>query len=215
MFIGDGPSRRINGALYIADYDKPLDEIKRYKKEGGVSFVDAQPYRCGRMAESLLRAGEEAGVNIIACTGFHKTEFFEGKGWIERQSEETLVKIYAGEIEEGMYSSDNGKIKARAGIVKCAAPKDWNTDRTYGKLFRAAAETAVQTGSPVLVHMDPDVDAAPLLAFFGNYGIRPERIILCHLDRTRYDFKYHEELAAAGAYLEYDTHTQGKGPQRP
>jgi phosphotriesterase-related protein len=36
-------------------------------------------------------------------------------------------------------------------------------------------------------------------------SISSNRIILCHLDRARYDFGYHKEIAQTGAYLEYDT----------
>lgn len=53
IFLADGPSRRVNEALYMDDYNKSLAEVKQYKKAGGHSFVDAQPFGCGRIVEKL------------------------------------------------------------------------------------------------------------------------------------------------------------------
>lgn len=205
IFVADGPSRNINKALFMDDYDKSLEEVLSYKNAGGKSFVDAQPYGCGRMAGSLARLGEQTGVNIIACTGFHKTEFFEDADWLLRQSEDSLTRIYIREVEEGM-ESDVEHISGKAGIIKCAAiAGEHNADKNYAKLFAAAANAAAATGAPVMAHFDPGADAFAVVKFFEEKGIEAKRLILCHLDRTRYDFAYHSELASAGAYLEYDT----------
>ena len=206
IFLADGPSKQISKALYMDDYDKSLAEVISYKQAGGQSFVDAQPYGCGRMAENLLGVSEQTGVNIIACTGFHKTEFFQDSDWLEQQEEETLARIYAEEVKHGMYASNKARLTAKAGLVKFAAIQgEHRANRTYEKLFSAAAVAAAITGAPIIVHMDKGADALSILRFFESYKIQSNRIILCHLDRTKYDFGYHEEIAAAGAYLEYDT----------
>ena len=56
-----------------------------------------------------------------------------------------------------------------------------------------------------MVHMDPGADALEVLRFFQANGTAPDRLMICHLDRTRYDFGYHEAIAETGAFLEYDT----------
>ncbi|MEN6634928.1 MAG: hypothetical protein ABFC56_03705, partial [Clostridiaceae bacterium] len=167
-------------------------------------FVDAQPHGCGRMAAGLKRVSEQSGVKIIACTGFHKTEFFEDADWLARQSEDALTRIYIREVSEGM--DEGTDLSARAGLIKCAAVPGLNhASPLYEKLFAAAAAAAQETCAPVFVHFDPDADAVKLVAFFRGYGIAPERLILCHLDRAKYDIGYHMELADAGVFLEYDT----------
>lgn len=202
VFIADGPSKRINEALYMDDYQKSLAEILLYKKAGGCSFVDAQPYGCGRMAQNLVRVSEQTGINIIACTGFHKTEFFENADWLDRQNEDTLSRLYINEVEVGMEQAGT----AKAGIIKLAAVKGtYKASAAYAKLFSAAANAAQVTGAPVMVHFDPEADALDLVAYLAERSISPERLIFCHLDRARYDFQYHKELAQAGVYLEYDT----------
>ncbi|MGE5495969.1 MAG: hypothetical protein ACM3S4_11785 [Burkholderiales bacterium] len=151
LFIADGPAGKTDRALILSDYGKSLAEIEFYKAAGGLSFVDAQPYGCGRMAEKLTRASKQAGVNIIACTGFHKTEFFEDTEWAVKQTEEAITQAYVEEIEEGMYSSDKRKLTAKAGLIKCAAVTGLKTSALYEKLFNSAAFAARATGSPILV----------------------------------------------------------------
>ncbi len=204
IFVADGPSRRINDALYMDDFDKSLAEVMLYKKAGGQSFVDAQPHGCGRMAANLVKVSEQTGVNIIACTGFHKTEFFEDAAWLQAQSEDALTRIYISEVDQGM--DEGSGLAAKAGLIKCAAVKGtYQANATYAKLFAAAANAAEVTGAPVFVHFDPGADAMELVEFFERHGVVPERLIFCHLDRARYDIGYHMELAQAGVYLEYDT----------
>lgn len=204
IFVADGPSRKINPALHMDDFDKSLAETRLYKQAGGASFVDAQPHGCGRMAAHLKHVSEQSGVNIIACTGFHKTEFFEDADWLEQQTEDSLTRIYIREVTTGM---DEGTgLTARAGLIKCAAVSGLqHASPLYGKLFAAAAGAAQETGAPVFVHFDPDADALKLVEYFSGFGIAPERLIFCHLDRAKYDARYHMELAGASVYLEYDT----------
>jgi len=186
------------------DYDKSLAEINLYKEAGGVSFVDAQPFGCGRMIENLFSASKETGVNIISCTGFHKTIFFENPDWLSSQTQDSLTDIFIKEVTDGIEIND--RTLAKAGVIKCAAtPGEQNADATYAKLFHAAAATANQTGAPVMIHMDPGADALPIIRLFDDYDVAPNRLTFCHLDRARYDFGYHEELASFGVSLEYDT----------
>jgi phosphotriesterase-related protein len=204
IFVADGPSRAVSPALYMDDFDKSLAETRLYQNAGGSAFVDAQPHGCGRMAANLKKVSEQTGVHIIACTGFHKTEFFEDADWLARQSEDALTRIYMQEVTTGM---DGGTgLTARAGLIKCAAVPGLNhASPLYEKLFAAAGNAARETGAALFVHFDPDADAMKLLEYFRARSIPPERLILCHLDRAKYDAAYHMELASAGVFLEYDT----------
>jgi len=204
IFIADGPARRINSALLMDDVGRSLAEVQRYKKAGGQSFVDAQPYGCGRMAANLVTVSERSGVSIIACTGFHKTEFFEDIERLIALGGDELTRIYSREVNEAM-DEGNGTA-AKAGLIKCAAiAGTFRTNALYAKLFESTAEAARETGAPILVHFDSDADAMELIEFFGRYDISPERLIFCHLDRAHFDVSYHSQLAQAGVYLEYDT----------
>ena len=175
-----------------------------YKIADGNSIVDAQPFGCGRMIELLYRVSVQSGINIIACTGFHKTIFFEDSEWLATASETALSDIFINEMTIGVDTG--GEKPAKAGIIKCAAtPGEQNADNTYLKLFRAAAHAAKVTNAPVMIHMDSGADALPIIRLFDDYGVAPNRLMFCHLDRARYDFGYHEQLANIGVTLEYDT----------
>ena len=53
--------------------------------------------------------------------------------------------------------------------------------------------------------MEKGSDAVSLTDYVFRIGLKPESIIACHLDRARYDFKHHLEMAGMGVFLEYDT----------
>ena len=206
LFIAEGPSRAQNAALYMDDFEKSCEEARMYKDAGGQSFIDAQPYRCGRMAQKTIELCEAVGVNAVCCTGFHKTEFHEQPEWAALANEDEITRAFMAEIMQGMESSDGTNIDAKAGLIKCALTSSGaEADRRYAKLFAAARNAAVETGAPVYVHTDAGSDAISFIQNMQAGGIDGSQIILCHLDRTKYDFGYHTEIAKAGVYLEYDT----------
>ena len=56
-----------------------------------------------------------------------------------------------------------------------------------------------------MAHTEPKADVLEMIGFFSAAGIAPERLIICHLDRTRYDIGYHQEVLSTGAFLCYDS----------
>lgn len=208
LFIEKGPSYDINASLFMDDIGKSLSEIISYKNAGGVSLVDAQPFGCGRMAEHLQYVSEESGVNIIASTGFHKLEFYPKDSVIFRKSSNDIAQLFAEEINKGMYSSKCccKQLDCRAGIIKVAVVNGGSrANKHYEKLFEAAAVAGKATGASIMCHLEKDVDAFDIINYFYTHSIMPHRLILCHLDRMRYDFAYHVALAETGTFLEYDT----------
>jgi phosphotriesterase-related protein len=86
------------------------------------------------------------------------------------------------------------------------------------RVLRAAAQAASETGAPLAVHPPGRTPHSQrdrtypssrwgleILDIVEEEGLPPERVALCHMDRTVYeDLTYQRELAARGAYLEYD-----------
>ena len=209
LFLEKGKSCEINGALCMDDFESSMAELNAYAKAGGNAYVDAQPVGCGRMAEAMVKASDASGVHIIGSTGFHKTCFYEDDSFIFSANEFYLTELFISEIKEGMLSSRKDgekRLDAKAGIIKVAVDKGGiYANKTYEKLFNAAVVAARETGAAVLAHFEPDTDAFELLKLLEKSGISARRLIACHLDRARYDAGYHQELAASGIYLEYDT----------
>lgn len=209
LFISKGKSYEINNYLLIDDFIKTKDELKMYKDFGGRSIVDAQPVGCGRMAEQLVRASSETGVNIISSTGFHKLEYYDDDHWIKNSDESSIEKIFEDEILNGMYCDhDNLKpsirIKNKAGVIKAAAGKDGITS-SYEKLFNAAAKASLKTSAKIMCHTEMGAHAEDIADYLIDAGVRPESIILCHIDRVVDNIDVHMNVLKKGVYVEYDT----------
>lgn len=209
LFIKKGRSFEINPALCMEDINKSTEELLLYKKSSGHSLVDAQPVGCGRMADYLARASFDSGVNIIASTGFHKLLFYGPEHWIFQSTEDELARLFIDEIQNGMYVDGNSevpllKVGSKAGIIKTAAAGN-GVAGEYKKLFSAAAAASIETGAPIMCHLDTQKDALSVVRFLTDFGIQPSNIILCHLDRAHYDAGFHMQIAETGVYLEYDT----------
>jgi len=209
LFIADGQPSKVNSALRLDDFDKTVEELILYKKVGSVSIVDAQPIGCGRIATYQVEASKKTGINIIASTGFHKLIFYPYGHWIHSISQDALTEIFISELSLGMYTNadcelPSKRISALPGIIKTASDVDGVVE-TYKKLFAAAAEASVNTGTPILSHTEMGKGAFEQIQAFTDHGVPVDSIIICHLDRTLIDISYHLEVAQTGVYMEYDT----------
>jgi 5-phospho-D-xylono-1,4-lactonase len=209
LFIADGHSAKVVPSLRIDSFDKTVAELMLFKSVGGKSIVDAQPIGCGRMPEALLKAAENTELNIIASTGFHKLDFYPEGHWIHTMSQEQFIEILIGDLVDGMYincdtNQPTQRISARCGIIKTALSKE-GIKGSYHKLFTAAAEASLATGSPIMCHTDAQTDVVALIDFFTAKGIPADAIIICHLDRTMKNPEDHLSIAKLGVFLEFDT----------
>ncbi len=209
LLIGPGRSGEINSALCFCDYEKSLQELKTYSMAGGEALVDAQPVGCGRMAEALRVLSVDSGIVIVASTGFHKMMFYPENHWNFTASEDALTELYLCELTLGMHQDPDlvfptNRILAKAGQIKTAIEKD-EMSRQYEKLFSAAARAAVETGAPLMVHVENGCHPETYLDYLLKKGVRPEQLIFCHMDRACEDLGVHKDFAKAGVFLEYDT----------
>lgn len=209
LLISQGRSGEINSTLCFEDYEKSLQELKAFHMAGGEALTDAQPVGCGRMAAQLRRLSEESNVRIVASTGFHKMIFYPEGHWNFTSSETMLADIYINELTAGMYQDPDMQFpskqtSAQAGQIKTAIEASV-MDAQYQKLFSAAASAAIETGAPLMVHVENGCSPEQYLEFLVKKGVKPEQMIFCHMDRACADLGLHKEFARAGVFLEYDT----------
>lgn len=204
IWLNRGASYKVNPALCMDDYSRSLSELKAYRQAGGSLIVDAQPTGCGRNASMLAKLSMESGVYIVATAGFHKKEFFD-QLMLLSGTEKALADLYTKEIAAGIVQPDQEPSIYKAGILKAAAGTGWDTDPIYQKLFEAVAQAAGQTGAPVMIHTEKGNDVPGLIRWFQVRGISPERLLICHLDRTHYNIDYHKEVLSTGCFLCYDS----------
>ena len=211
IFVHDTPMAAKNPALRIDSYEKSLEELNAYRRAGGNSLCDAQPVAAGRDCEMLTRLSEQSGIAVIASTGYHLPGFYADESWTRGMEEEALFDLYCEELTLGMlpHTKDPAQRPAkrtafRAGMVKAAIGADGAVGRLQTQL-RAAARAAAYTGAPLMLHTERGAHAVEAIALAASCGLPPERMIVCHADRQAEDYAPHEAIAAAGAYLDYDT----------
>ncbi len=214
LLIARGKPFEVHASLYMEDLEKAVEELQLYKAAGGCSLVDAQPAGCGRMARGLISLSNRSGVHIVASTGFHKLIFYPEDHWIHTLSGEQLTALFTGELEQGLFADGDRelprtRLSARAGLIKAALDAQGLSGR-YLTLFKAAAEAAVETGAPLMCHIEKGADASGLIRFLTAAGVHPGSVILCHLDRAEGDLEVHRQVARAGVFLEYDTISRPK-----
>lgn len=209
IFMAEGPHTQINPALRIDDFEKSCEELLGFRSIGGSTLVDAQPIGCGRMAEALWEASLKTNVNIVASTGFHKSFYYDESHWLFSMDTDALAHLFSQEIMQGMYVGADAalpsrSINARAGVIKTAIDEErlHNPDKGW---FVAAAKASIDTGAPILCHTESTEQGQFLAEFYLEQGVRPDNIILCHLDRSLANIPAHRIIAALGVYLEYDT----------
>ena len=161
------------------------------------------------MEEGLLEISDRTGIHIISSTGFHKLMFYSDTHWIHKMPQDELYHFFREELEVGMYKEiDCGypekQTKIRAGIVKTALDREGLSPR-YMNLFRAAAQAAIDSEVPLMVHIEPGSDPKKLLEFLLEMGVWRHRIIFCHMDREIKETEYYLSVLKEGITLEFDT----------
>ncbi|WP_309120600.1 hypothetical protein [Paenibacillus sp.] len=209
-FLADGHPATLNPALRIDDYAATVAELRDFRAAGGRAMVDCQPLGCGRMERALVAASTEADVHLVASTGFHKLAFYRDGHWVRTYSEERLRDVFVREVTVGMYEGTDAaepcaaSLNARAGVVKTAVDRERMADPDK-RWFAAAAAASIATGAPIVCHTETHEEAIWLAHYYLERGVRPNNVVLCHLDRTTDRPETHRELAKLGVYLEYDT----------
>ncbi len=198
----------------IDDIEKSTAELIEYYEHGGRSVVDAQPLGACRDTENLLEISKKSRVQIIASTGFHKMIFYPENHWIKTINSDELTEIYINELTNGMYIDGDlhkpeKQINACAGQIKTAIDSG-KISYIYEKLFTAAADAAIESGSPIMVHIETDSNPVYLAEFFEKKNLDLNKIVFCHMDRSIPDLNIHKELCKRGVYMEYDTIARNK-----
>jgi phosphotriesterase-related protein len=120
---------------------------------------------------------------------------------------ELLAHRILADLTEGMHPDDwlsaEPLDSARAGVIKAGASYQ-HISLLEERRLMAAAIGHRETGAPILVHTEIGTCGHAIVDLLASEGVKPERVILAHLDRNP-DLELHVELAERGVTLEYDT----------
>jgi 5-phospho-D-xylono-1,4-lactonase len=173
----------------FSDVAKAIDEAQTLRAAGARALVDWTPIGLGRDLDGLRAVSEATDVRIVAATGLHREVHYGADDPIREESEEALAERFAADLE-------------RCGVIKLGASYHSLTP-FEAKAFAAAAAAHEQVPAPLCVHTEHGTMGLGIVQRLEQLGVRPERVILAHVDRNP-DAGEHAETAAAGAWLQLD-----------
>jgi 5-phospho-D-xylono-1,4-lactonase len=167
------------------DVDRSTEEAAAVAAAGAAAIVDWTPLGLGRSLEGLRAVSAATGLHVVAATGLHRDAHYTPQDPWRATSAEAMAERFTAEVREGGC----GLVKAGGSYHRVTAFE--------AAALEAAGEARRRTGAPVGVHAEHGTNGFDLLARAGGEAI------LAHLDRNP-DPGEHAELAAAGAWLQYD-----------
>lgn len=183
-------------------FDLILQDLVEYRAKGGGTLLDCQPPGCGRDANRLLALSQASGVNLIACTGFHRKKYYAQDYWLWGASAEHVADFLCSELWGALAETIDTVPDVSAGFVKIALENTW--EECPRAALEGAASAALKTGALIEIHTEKGALAEKACVYFIDFGLLPRQLVLCHMDK-RPDIGLQKELARLGVMLEYDT----------
>jgi phosphotriesterase-related protein len=207
VIIDGGRPVELEPDFDLGDVDRMSREVAEAASAGVGAVVDAMPCDAGRNAAKLAEVSRRTGVHVIASTGLHHERYYGPAHWSHRVEVEELAALFVADIDDGIDANDYAgpvihRTPHRAGVVKIAGSTGGPSPRDE-RVFAAAAIAHAQTGVPILTHCEGGTGAPEQLRYLIERGVAADHVALSHVDKI-VDRGYHRELAAAGAFLEYD-----------
>jgi len=175
--------------------DAAIGELKSFKMAGGSALVEMTTPEMGRDAKKLQDISRNAGVHVIAATGYNKGKFCEP--FIRDKSVNEIVQEEIRDLTESMDGTT-----ARAGLIKAASGLN-NISDAERKLFDAAVVVHKETGAPVSTHTEKGTMALEQIEILVSGGVAPEHIIIGHSDLNM-DWDYFQSVADTGVMIGFD-----------
>lgn len=181
--------------LEISNYDKTLEELLNFKSVGGKTLVEASTLDYGRDANVLAKMSQEAGVNVVATTGFNKHIYYPE--WVKENSMGDIEEVLLKDVTVGMDGTSS-----KAGFLKAGS---WYNliHPLEEKTTRAIAKVHLETGAPIWIHTEAGTMGMEMLDILEEEGADLTRVAVGHSDRNA-DPYYHLKMAKRGAYIQFD-----------
>jgi 5-phospho-D-xylono-1,4-lactonase len=198
------------------DLERSTAEAMEGRRSGLGTIVDMTPIGLGRRPDMLRAVSRSTGMPIIGATGYHRDAHYPDGHWVHGASVEELAERIVRDLTVGMHPADwndpaADPDAARAGAIK-AGTSYHHASKAELRRLEAAAIGGRRTGAAVLVHAEIGTFGHEIVSLLEGFGMPAGRVILAHMDRNP-DPELHAEIAARGAFLEYDT--MGRTKYRP
>jgi phosphotriesterase-related protein len=196
--------------LRLGSLEEAIDETSRFQRTGGRTIVDVTPKHIGIDPLRVRQVANATGLQFVHGTAYYIRSAHPGR--IDDMSVDDLEAEFVSDVRDGIDGTD-----VRAGLVGEIGVSG-HVHEQEEKVLRAGARAALRTGAPLMIHPPGRTPHAQrdrtytssrwgleLLDLVEEEGIPADRVVVCHMDRTLYeDIEYIRELAARGAYVEFD-----------
>jgi phosphotriesterase-related protein len=187
------------GPSYWDEDERVADAVEKLGavRDAGIeTLVDPTAPGLGRDVARIQRINESVDLNIVVASGVYA--FLELPNFLTYRSADAIAEIFVREIREGI--NDTG---VKAAFLKCAVERHGLVG-DVPRILEAVAAASVETGAPVMVHTNADVQTGrAALERLVEHGVDPARIVVAHMGDSN-DLDYQREIAASGAWLGHD-----------
>ncbi|MCT7376908.1 phosphotriesterase family protein [Chelativorans salis] len=183
----------------IALDDEPLaiEELRQFAKAGGNTVVDPTCRGIGRDPLALKRISAATGLQIVMGAGYYLQSSHPPE--VAGMSADEIADQIVGEALEGVDGTG-----VRIGLIGEIGVSSHFTGEEE-KSLRGAARGQVRTGLPLMVHLPGWFRLGhKVLDIVAEEGADLRHTVLCHMNPSHDDFAYQSELAARGAFIEFD-----------
>jgi phosphotriesterase-related protein len=174
-----------------------LEELRRLRDAGAKSVIEVSCNDMGRNVLDLKRYSEELGINIVCSTGFYLEVFHPA--WLKDAPVEKIEQVFADEFENGI-----GDTGIKPGVIGEIAGEKTQITPSERKVMKAAAHVASKVGCAVTTHCQLGQMAPEQAKLLTDNGMKPEKIILGHLDLAN-DMDYYQRVLSLGVNIGFDT----------
>lgn len=179
--------------------DEPLAiaELRDFAKAGGHSVVEPTCAGIGRDPRALQRISRASGLNIVMGAGYYLASSHPAK--VAGMTVDEIADEIVQEANVGVDGTD-----IRIGLIgEIGVSSDFTSEEE--KSLRAAAQAQARTGLPLMVHLPGWFRLGhKVLDIVSDEGAELRHTVLCHMNPSHDDIAYQSELAARGAFIEYD-----------
>lgn len=179
--------------------DSPLvrSEMARLRAAGVNSVVEVSCIDMGRNVSALADISRASGLHIVCSTGFYLEKYHPT--WLKDAPIAKIEGVFRQEFSEGI---DGTGIKP--GVIGEVAGEKTEITESETKVMIAAAHVANDIGCAVTTHCQLGCMALEQADLLLGAGMRPEKVVLGHLDLAD-NLDYYRRVLARGVNIGFDT----------
>ena len=150
-----------------------IAKLTRLRAGGITTIVEPTAFGLGRNIKPIQRINAEVDLNIIVASGVYA--FLEMPNLLALRADEEIVDLFVREVTEGINATG-----VKAAFLKCAV-EHFGLIGDVPRILGVIAETAKQTGVPVMVHTNAEAQSGrAALQALTDAGVDPRRIVIAH-----------------------------------